>query len=90
MNSQNMVCLIIAGNIDFSNNEMFSAGSIQEKLRTAELYKEARSLLKEANEFNIMDIPETRRSEIRDKRQNMMKLEKSAQDRLIAICRFCE
>ncbi|CCD61426.1 Spastin homolog [Caenorhabditis elegans] len=62
------------------------AGSIQEKLRTAELYKEARSLLKEANEFNIMDIPETRRSEIRDKRQNMMKLEKSAQDRLIAIC----
>lgn len=85
-----MVCLIIAGNIDFSNNEMFSAGSIQEKLRTAELYKEARSLLKEANEFNIMDIPETRRSEIRDKRQNMMKLEKSAQDRLIAICRFCE
>uniref|UniRef100_A0A1I7T586 microtubule-severing ATPase n=1 Tax=Caenorhabditis tropicalis TaxID=1561998 RepID=A0A1I7T586_9PELO len=61
-------------------------GTTNEKLQTAELYKQARTLLKEANEFNIMDIPETKRSEIREKREKMMKFDKSAQDRLIAIC----
>ncbi|CAP36507.2 Protein CBR-SPAS-1 [Caenorhabditis briggsae] len=61
-------------------------GTINEKLQTAELYKQARQMLKEANEFNIMDIPESKRSEVREKREKTLNLEKSAQDRLIKIC----
>lgn len=61
-------------------------GTTNEKLQTAELYKQARAIMKEANEFNIMDIPESKRSEIREKREKMMQFERSAQDRLIAIC----
>ncbi|KAF1750606.1 hypothetical protein GCK72_017157 [Caenorhabditis remanei] len=61
-------------------------GTTDEKLQTAELYKQARQMLKEANEFNIMDIPESKRAEVREKREKMLNLEKSAQERLIKIC----
>ncbi|EGT37619.1 hypothetical protein CAEBREN_25656 [Caenorhabditis brenneri] len=61
-------------------------GTTNQKLETAELYKQARALIREGNEFNIMDIPEHKRGEIREKREKMMNFDKSAQDRLIAIC----
>ncbi|CAI2354513.1 unnamed protein product [Caenorhabditis sp. 36 PRJEB53466] len=68
------------------DERMKNGGSVAEKLEVAESYKQARTTFKEANQFNIMEIPESHRSEIRATRDKMMNLDKSAQDRIVKIC----
>ncbi|CAI5452244.1 unnamed protein product [Caenorhabditis angaria] len=60
--------------------------NLNQKLKTAELYKEGRALFKEAKNHGIMDFPENRRAEVRENREKMDRLDKSAQERICAIC----
>ncbi|CAB3398461.1 unnamed protein product [Caenorhabditis bovis] len=64
--------------------------SVRDNLRVAEIYKEARNIFKKANAFNIMDIPENDRQFIREKRTQLQSMEKTAEERMLAICRELE